>query len=205
MGLFSNKYKSKMQNGSDHKNETVAANPPNRTEVPVPNEARPQQADTIGLRAGPSPSAVKFTAFGEILSLLGRQKPFADMPLGRCAALVGPAVDAGQFLIANAQRKDRSGPSIPVAVVLWARVSEEVDRKLSENLQEPVWLDPQEWTSGEIPWLILSVGPQQAVGTMLKTISQSFNPGRRLKARITDKDGVQRVGLVTIQENPVTP
>jgi hemolysin-activating ACP:hemolysin acyltransferase len=201
--LFSNKNKNKMQNGSDHKSETVAASPASRMEAPVPNETQPQQADTPGLRAGPSPSAIKFTAFGEILSLLGRQKPFADMPLGRGAALVGPAVDAGQFLIANAQRKDRSGPSTPVAVVLWARVSEEVDRKLSENLQEPGWLDPQEWTSGDIPWLILSVGPQQAVGMMLKTISQSFVPGRGLKARITDKDGVQRVGFVTIQENPV--
>jgi hemolysin-activating ACP:hemolysin acyltransferase len=80
-----------------------------------------------------------------------------------------------------------------------------VDRKLSENLQEPVWLDPQEWTSGEIPWLILSVGPQQAVRAMLKTISQSFVSGRSLKARITDKDGVQRVGVVTVQESPATP
>ena len=43
-----------------------------------------------------------------------------------------------------------SGVRIPVGMALWAKVSPEVDAKLSENLDSPIKLRPDEWRSGEI-------------------------------------------------------
>ncbi len=59
---------------------------------------------------------------------------------------------------------------------------------------------PQEWTSGDIHWLMLSVGPQQPVGAILKAVSRRLPAGQNFKMRFTDKDGQQKVGFVSVEE-----
>ncbi|WP_346891459.1 toxin-activating lysine-acyltransferase [uncultured Roseibium sp.] len=56
-----------------------------------------------------------------------------------------------------------AGLTVPLALVLWAKVSEEVDRKLEAQKKAgaPLRLAPVDWTSGDIPWLVLSVGAKE--------------------------------------------
>lgn len=94
---------------------------------------------------------------------------------------VMPALSTGQFSIADAQSKT-VGYSLPIGVVLWARVSPEVDKRLAANLDQPVRLKPDEWTSGDIYWLMEAVGDSRVIGPMLKGLGTSevlslANPG----------------------------
>jgi hemolysin-activating ACP:hemolysin acyltransferase len=207
MGLFSNKGE-KTKQADNGKTETADVHAKTAAQSPKTADAAPASQTDIAApvqltgKTPPDDRVVeaRFTVYGKILSILGRQKPFVDMPLGQIAAMVGPAVDAGLFAIADGQPKDQSGPAMPIAFIIWARVSAEVDKKLSENLQEMVTLTPQDWTSGDIHWLLLSVGPQQAVGAILKTVSQKLPPGQNFKTRFADKDGQQKVGFVSVEE-----
>ena len=207
MGLFSSKGEKAKQSekgkveAPDVQAKTAAQSP--KTGDASPNSQKDISAPVqVSGKTPPDNRVVeaRFTVYGKILSVLGRQKPFVEMPLGQIASMIGPAIDAGLFAIADGQPKDQSGPAMPIAFIIWARVSEDVDKKLSENLQEMVTLTPRDWTSGDIHWLLLSVGPQQAVGAILKSVSEKLPSGQSFKTRFTDKDGQQKVGFVSLEE-----
>lgn len=146
----------------------------------------PEQIAEIKRRATKSKQLQ--AAFGEIVGVLMRTPQFKNMPLSSLEGQVVPAITTGQFMIAEAQAK-KSGFITPVAVVLWASVSEEIDRRLSGNTGEPVKLAPKDWKSGDIPWLILAVGNQRVIKEMLQRIEETVLKGRPLKSKVADTEG----------------
>jgi hemolysin-activating ACP:hemolysin acyltransferase len=156
-----------------------------------------QSAAANGAEAGLSPDEARrraalskqmSTAFGQIVSVLMRTKPFRGLTLTDVEAMVVPAVNTGQFMIAEAQSKT-NGFTSPVAALLWATVSADVDRRLSEKLDQPVNLEPKDWRSGDIPWLVTAAGDQRAVEAMLKQLQDNALKGRPLKTRAKQPDG----------------
>lgn len=131
--------------------------------------------------------------FGNIVTLFmqspgHKQLKLEDLP----ARIVMPLVN-NQFLIAEGHKKD-TGYSFPVAVVLWARVSDEVDQRLSsQDLDEPIVLAQGEWTGGENYWLIESIGEQRFVQQLLDRLCREVFKDKPVKARVADKDGKRRV------------
>ncbi|WP_306030725.1 toxin-activating lysine-acyltransferase [Stappia sp. MMSF_3263] len=101
--------------------------------------------------------------FGEIVALLARDPRHRHMSLGDLEWAVMPPLRAGQFLTVRGKIKDRDDLSVPLAVALWAKVSPEVNDKLDAQKAAGARfrLAPHEWTSGEIPWLMLSVAPNE--------------------------------------------
>ena len=89
-----------------------------------------------------------------------------------------PALLSGQFKLAHAQahpgknKDDHGGSFIPVALAMWARVSPQVDKALSENLDKPAQLRPDQWSYGDIPWLMVIAGDKRAVPTFLKQLGE---------------------------------
>lgn len=56
-------------------------------------------------------------------------------------------------------------------IAIWATVSEAVDAKISEQIKAgvfPIRLAPEEWTSGELPWLldVIAADRQQATAVL---------------------------------------
>jgi hemolysin-activating ACP:hemolysin acyltransferase len=135
-------------------------------------------------------------AFGQIVSVLMRTQPFNALPLLAIEPLIAPAVLTGQFMVAEAQ-SHANGVVAPVAAVLWASVSPEIDRRLSENLDKPVQLAPAEWKSGPIPWLVLAAGDQRVVNSILAQLQEKVLGGRPLKMRVKGQDGKEAVGTLT--------
>lgn len=138
-------------------------------------------------------------AFAQIISVLMRSPRYRHYTLGDLEWLVVPALATGQWRVVGAQSKQNGG-SFPVAVALWARVSAEVDKKLSENLHVPIRLRPDEWKSGDILWLVDAVGDPRVVPQLLKQLLETSFKGREAKVRAAGEDGkitVRRLGAAS--------
>jgi hypothetical protein len=54
---------------------------------------------------------------------------------------------------------------------------------LTENLNTPIRLRPDEWRSGDILWLIDAVGDRRVVPGLLKQLADNTLKGREIKVR----------------------
>jgi hemolysin-activating ACP:hemolysin acyltransferase len=198
MALWSKKGKAeeapapKTSNGAGEAARTAAPKPTTGKEAPAqPAGADPQQGQAASTRL--------LFRLGEIVSVMMRAPQFRAMPLAEIQALVLPPLMSGQYLVAEARSKSR-GFITPVAVALWAKVSKEVDKRLSESLDKPIRLAPDEWKSGDIAWLIVLAGNAQAIAPMLKKFQEATLKGQPLKMRSRAKDG--RTVVSTFQAKP---
>jgi hemolysin-activating ACP:hemolysin acyltransferase len=161
------------------------------------NNGGPPAGGTASARQRLAVSAIRQSvAFSQIVSVLMRSPRYRHYTLGDLEWLVVPALATGQWRVVGAQSK-QNGVSIPVAVALWARVSPEVDKKLSENLHVPIRLRPDEWQSGDILWLVDAVGEPRVVPQLLKQLLETSFKGREAKVRAAGEDGkitVRRLG-----------
>lgn len=127
-------------------------------------------------------------SFGEIVSLLMRSPAFGDLSLRDLEWLVGPGIVLGQFAVASAQLK-QNGAVMPAAAVLWAHVSADVDRRLREDGGLAIKLAPAEWRSGDIHWVVLTVGDSRAIRGLLQQLAVSTFNGQVVNIRTHTSDG----------------
>ena len=182
--MFSRPKKSKIQ----PEPEVVGAKSPTEAES---SQVKPSAEQIAEVRQRAAKSKQLQAAFGQIVGLLMRTPQFKSMPLSQLEELVVPAMTTGQFMIAEAQAK-QSGLIAPVAAILWASVSEEVDRQLSETRDQPVRLAPKDWKSGDIPWVIVAAGDPRLVKALQQRLQETVLKGRPLKSRstVTNDKGV---------------
>lgn len=165
------------------------------TPVPVgaPAPSQPELSDDQKRRNAMSSKMIA-AAFGEIVSLLMRTPTHRTTMLADLEWLVAPAVASGQFTVAEAQSK-ANGITQPMGVVLWARVSPDVDRRLHQNVEQPIKLAPQEWMSGDTVWIVEAAGEPRVVEAMLKRLAGTAWKDKTVRVRGRDKDGKPAVGL----------
>jgi len=186
-------------NGSDL--ETAPAVPP--TENPPDPPSQQPSAQVVGGNGAVIPEKERqkavaalrnSLAFTQIIGVLMRSEHYKHYTLGDLEWLVIPPMLAGQFRIGEA--KPKTGGSIPVAVVFWARVSADVDKRLAEIGRAPIRLRPDEWTSGDILWLVHAAGEPRFVREVLKQLNESAFKGREVKLHGFGKDGKPAVQLL---------
>lgn len=146
-----------------------------------------------------SASKMVAAAFGEIVSLLMRTPNYKHLMLSDLEWFVVPAVASGQFSLAEAQSKS-SGITQPMGVVLWARVSPEVDQRLHEDLDQPIKLKPGDWTSGDSLWLIEAAGEARVIEALVKRMRETIWAGRTVKLRARGPDGKAAIGTLPAAE-----
>jgi cytolysin-activating lysine-acyltransferase len=129
-------------------------------------------------------------ALGQIVAVLMRSAAHKHYSLADLEWLVLPAVLSGQYRIAQAQQ---SGVAAPVGVALWASVSADVDQRLCD-LSAPARLRPNEWRSGEIPWLMELVCDARIQQALLKDVGDTAFKGRGIKMRVRGADGKMQIG-----------
>ena len=113
-------------------------------------------------------------AFGEIVLLLLRS-PRNNYSVADLGWLVAPAVGHGQFALAEA-RSEENGAVRPVGAVLWAMVSDDVDKRLSD-ITAPLRLKPNEWRSGDIPWIVMATGGTKVVEGLFSSSARGSSRG----------------------------
>lgn len=132
-------------------------------------------------------------SFGEIVTLLMRAPGERARPLSDLEWMIVPALQTGQFAIADAQSKE-NGVVMPVGAVMWALVSDEIDQRMSANLDQPFRLEPQDWRSGQTPWIVAAFGDPKVVGGLLQQLTKTVFKDRPAKMRARNADGQPFVG-----------
>jgi cytolysin-activating lysine-acyltransferase len=135
--------------------------------------------------------------FAQVVAVLMRDPNFQNLRLAELEWLVIPPIMAGQFRLGHAVRSIGSsktetrggGVSVPIAVALWARVSPEVDKALSENLDKQARLRSDQWASGDNVWLMAVGGERRAVPHFLKQLAEEVFKGQDVKMRLRGSDG----------------
>ena len=137
-------------------------------------------------------------SFANVVAVLMRDSGFKNLRIADLEWLVLPPVMSGQWRLAHARAEQpgvkpgQAAPEgnmlVPVAVALWASVSPEIDKRLSENLDQPLMLRPNEWATGDILWLIAVAGDRRSVPAFLKELKTEFK-GRPVKLRANGPDG----------------
>ena len=164
----------------------VASRPPVQTAALSLEDAQKRSMADVHLAA----------AFGEIvLLLLG--SPRNNYSVADLGWLVAPAVGYGQFALAEA-RSEETGAIRPVGAVLWAMVSDDVDKRLSD-MTVPLRLKPNEWCSGDIPWIVLATGGRKVIEGLIQRLSKTVFKGKPPKTRIRGKDGKTSVGHIEVK------
>lgn len=162
----------------------LAASPPASTEAAPKQALRPR--DVRQIRLG--------QRFAQTVAVLIRDPEFRKLPIADLEWLVLPPLMAGRCRLAHLRTPqpgagEEQGMLVPVAVALWARVSPAIDKALSENLDKPVSLRPNEWASGDILWLMAAAGDPRAVPAFLKELEKTEFKGQTVKMRTRGADG----------------
>lgn len=157
----------------------LAVEPPPAAGNPLRSEQAQRRA-AIAIR--------RSLAFAQAVLLFMYSPRHKHLSLSDLEWVVLPALAAGQLRIGHTKAK-KSDVSVPAALVSWASVSAEVDKRLSANLDAPIRLQPREWQSGEILWLVDAIGSRNVIQSMLDKLAARELKGRQLKARIRGQDG----------------
>jgi hemolysin-activating ACP:hemolysin acyltransferase len=127
-------------------------------------------------------------AFAQVVSVLMRSPQHKHFSLADLEWMVLPPLLTGQCRVVEAKTQPE-GPGVPIAVVFWASVSPEVDKRLSDHASIPFRLRPDEWKSGDILWLLEAVGEGRVLQPVLKQLNETEFRGREVKMRTLGKDG----------------
>ncbi len=128
-------------------------------------------------------------ALGEIVSVLMKAPEYRTASLASIQTLVGPAISSGQFMVLSAHDKAR-GVTTPAAIALWANVSADVDRRMmSDDAAQSPLLKAEEWTGGQIAWLVVLTGDKRMLPSLVSRLQQTKLKGRAIKVRLKGDDG----------------
>ena len=139
-------------------------------------------------------------SFGEIASLMMRSRNHRLTMLAELEWMVVPAIATRQFRVGEGAMAE-NGVVVPVAAVLWASVSPEVDQRLAQNLDQPMRLKPHEWRSGDIVWIVEAVGDSKTITAMLQHLKQNELKDQTVRMRVKGKDGKPTIGRVELQQD----
>lgn len=147
----------------------------------------PTSASATDARTHPATSPLT-TAFTQIITVLMRSPLHKHLSLADLEWLVFPPLQTGQFSVGEITASGGK-TSFPAAFVLWATVSTDIDRRLSENLETPIRLRPDEWRSGENLWLIEAVGDGRVIPNLLKQLADGPFKNKTVKIRSRGEQG----------------
>lgn len=154
---------------------------------------------------GAAVSKLVSASIGDIVVVFSRSPRHKHYSLADIEWLIVPAVVTGQAYIAELQHKEHGGRA-PVAAVLWASVSNEIDQRLSTNPGERIRLKPDEWKSGAHLWIVDVAGDPRAIAGALADLAAARFRERQVKLVTSDEQGAPYVAtlrelLVTIPES----
>jgi len=144
---------------------------------------------------GAAQSKVIAASIGDMAVVLSRSPVHKHYSLADIEWMVLPAVFAGQFYTVETAHRER-GFRVPIAIVTWAFVSDEIDVRLREGAKQRVRLRPDEWKSGDIGWLIEAAGDSKGLDAALQWLQAGPFKERTLNLITRDAQGTPTVSTL---------
>jgi cytolysin-activating lysine-acyltransferase len=87
-----------------------------------------------------------------------------------------------RIAVASPPQKEGEPEPLPAGIAIWAKVSDEVDGKIREQIKAgafPVRLKAEDWDSGEIAWLLDVIAPtKEQAAAVVKNFGQVVKEGK---------------------------
>ena len=77
--------------------------------------------------------------------------------------------------------------NMPCALILWARISDELDKKFIHSTYIPT-LKPEDWNSGDNYWIIDTAGPKNEIIKLMKELQKQRFKSQSFKSFAVDKN-----------------
>lgn len=139
-----------------------------RAEAAPPGPAAPEAAPA----AKPDRGLMLDQVLGQVVRLMSASQRHRHLFIADLEWLVMPAMALGQARVIRDKQEN------PLAFACWARVSDEVEKRLKTGNPR---LSPQEWRSGDSLWLIDVVTPDAALSAVLATLGKEVFKGAPVK------------------------
>lgn len=134
----------------------------------------------------------RLRVLGQLVGLLTRSQPHQSMTIADIKrGLIAPIM-LGQYVLAGRQTDENAGSS-PVAALLWARVSDTVDARLTAAKSARIELASNEWRSGDIVWLTEAVGDLRLIPNMVARLRATDPTIRTIRVASPSSDGTMTV------------
>ncbi|MEQ1716842.1 MAG: toxin-activating lysine-acyltransferase [Hyphomicrobium sp.] len=128
--------------------------------------------------------------FGRMANILLTSDVYCKLPLLEVAELLQPPILLGQCAVFHEPIGELPTAS---AFAVWAFVSPEVDDRLTTIASGPLRLSPEDWSSGDIPWLIECHGEPSAVDALLQYLIDGPLANPETRGRILSTDGACQI------------
>lgn len=128
--------------------------------------------------------------FGNMVTVLMQSQHHKDIPLSELYGRLVAPLTANQFRVAEVA-KEGSGMTVPVALIIWARVSDDVHARLQQNLDRPITLKGDEWTSGDNVWIVDVAGAERFIAPLLTGLRKSEFKNQNVYYRKRTEDGAK--------------
>lgn len=134
---------------------------------------------------------------------------YRHLPLGELQPMVLEPLIRDRLAIAQPRAPEKPELADIAGFAIWASVSDEVDAKIREQITAGVWpvrLAPEDWTSGQINWLLDVIAPDRKVaGLVLANFRQVVKGGELrlhpLVTKLVEPEVLEKLGGGATQDH----
>ncbi|MEJ1999001.1 MAG: toxin-activating lysine-acyltransferase [Maritimibacter sp.] len=152
-------------------------------------------------------------SFGKVVMAMMGLPRYRHQTLADLQHLVLDPLIRDRVAIAYPAEKEKSELTDISGLAIWASVSEEVDAKIREQIKAGAWpvrLKSEDWTSGEINWLIDVIAPDRkttasVIGNFKQVVKDGELRMHPLIGRLVDKDVLEKLGAQQGSRGAPTP
>lgn len=185
------------------------------------NGGRKAVKDVAGKAGAPDPETLKKLApqiakvraqvresFAKVVMAMMMLPRYRNQTLGDLQHLVLEPLIRDRVAMAYAGTSDSPELADMAGLAIWASVSEEVDAKIREQIRAgafPLRLKPEDWTSGDINWLLDVIAPDAKTTTaVLANFKQVVKEGslrlHPLITKLVDEETLKKMGAERITQ-----
>lgn len=141
-------------------------------------------------------------SFGKTVMAMMMLPRYRNQTLGDLQHLVLEPLIRDRIAIAYPGNAEQSAITDIAGLAIWASVSEEVDGRIREQIKAgafPLRLKAEDWTSGDINWLLDVIAPDQKVAAnVIANFKQVVKEGslrlHPLITKLVDKETLKKMG-----------
>lgn len=154
-----------------------------------------------------------YETFGKVSMALMATPRYRSLPIGDLRHVVLEPLMQDRIAIAQPKTDDGPAAEALAGIAIWASVNEATDARIREQIRNkvfPVRLSGDEWTNGEINWLLDVIAPNQRLATAVIANFKQITKGKDLRlhpmiARLVEPEALAKMGAQRLNADEAGP